>query len=173
MKYIIVSDSHGLTRELEQVVRAFPDVDGYIHCGDSELNTDHPAILPYTAVNGNCDWNGNFPDEQTIYKQTHRFFITHGHLYNVKTTLLNLHYKALEKGASIVCFGHSHLVGAEMIDGILYLNPGSLRLPRGRKERTFMVLEIEDKQAVVSILNVEQINDPVEKINFTLQAVNR
>ncbi|WP_243297425.1 metallophosphoesterase family protein [Bacillus litorisediminis] len=173
MKFIIVSDSHGLTKELEKVVNAFPDADGYIHCGDSELNSDHPAILPYTTVNGNCDWNGTFPDEQTVYKDSHRLFITHGHLYNVKTTLLNLHYKAQEKGANIVCFGHSHLVGAEMIDGILFLNPGSLRLPRGRKERTFMMLEIEGNQLVVSIINVEQMEQPIEKISFTVSTVNR
>ena len=44
---------------------------------------------------------------------------------------MNLKYKAEEVNADIVCFGHSHVLGAEVIDGRLFLNPGSIRLATG------------------------------------------
>lgn len=168
MKFVIVSDSHGQTEELKQVVTAFPDMDGYIHCGDSELAADHPAIQPFITVNGNCDWQRTFNNEQILRKGAYTFYITHGHLYQVKTTLLPLHYKSEECLANIVCFGHSHLVGAEMIEGKLFLNPGSLRLPRGRKERTFMLLELEENKANVTIIDFDQLDTPIAQFAFVI-----
>ena len=45
MKVLFVSDSHGLTAELEKLVENHQDeVDLFIHCGDSELDPDDPAI---------------------------------------------------------------------------------------------------------------------------------
>ncbi|MCB6949730.1 YfcE family phosphodiesterase, partial [Roseburia faecis] len=68
-------------------------------------------------------------------------FVTHGHHYNVKMTLLNLSYKAKEVGADFVFFGHSHILGAELIENTLFLNPGSLLMPSGRTERTYAIVE--------------------------------
>lgn len=67
--------------------------------------------------------------------------ILHGHRHQVKTTLMPLKYRADEVQASIVCFGHSHLLGAELQNGILYINPGSLHKPRGRKEKSYAIVE--------------------------------
>ena len=40
MKVLIVSDSHGLTTELEKLMENYQDeVDLFIHCGDSELDS--------------------------------------------------------------------------------------------------------------------------------------
>ena len=62
--------------------------------------------------------------------------VTHGHLFNVKSGLMKLRYKALEQNANIVCFGHSHILGIEKVDDILFINPGSIRFPReGEKKR--------------------------------------
>lgn len=63
------------------------------------------------------------------------FFITHGHLYNIKMTLMNLAYKSEEAEADIICFGHSHAAGSELIEGKLFINPGSIRQPRDEKRK--------------------------------------
>ena len=43
------------------------------------------------------------------------------------------------------------ILGAEMIDGILFINPGSIRYPRGRKERTYVILEITEDSYVLKV----------------------
>lgn len=151
-KILIVSDSHGSAEMLESIEKLHGmHVDLMLHCGDSELSENDPAIKNFKSVKGNCDFHGGFPDEEIHEINGTKILVTHGHLYSVKTTLVNLFYKAKEAGAEIVCFGHSHLLGAEMIDDVLFINPGSIRLPRGRKEQTYVIIDLEGKQATVRI----------------------
>ncbi|MEH7074840.1 metallophosphoesterase family protein [Neobacillus drentensis] len=154
-KVLIVSDSHGLTKELSVIrERHVNEVDLMIHCGDSELPPDHPVMSGYLTVLGNCDFGGGYPLETISEVAGRKFFITHGHRYSVKSSLMNLKYKAEELHASIVCFGHSHILGSEVIDGVLFLNPGSIRLPRGRIEKTYLVLDLLDEKIKMSVFEV-------------------
>ncbi|AEP01780.1 metallophosphoesterase [Weizmannia coagulans] len=142
MKLLIASDSHGLTEELIELKRRYGgEMDAMIHCGDSELRADEEAIRDFLTVRGNCDYERKFPLDITKEIGDSKIFVTHGHHYNVKMTLLNLSYKAKEVGADFVFFGHSHILGAELIENTLFLNPGSLLMPRGRTERTYAVVE--------------------------------
>ena len=151
-KILIVSDSHGSTDLLEGIEKIHGhDADLMIHCGDSELAEDDPAIKSFKSVRGNCDFLANLPDDETHVINGVKIFVTHGHLYSVKSTLGNLFYKAKELQADIVCFGHSHILGAEMVDDVLFINPGSIRLPRGRKERTYIILNLEQGKAILQI----------------------
>ena len=61
-KILILSDSHGLVEPLE-TIKYRHACDHYIHCGDSELETDHQVLNGYEIVRGNCDWNSSFPNE--------------------------------------------------------------------------------------------------------------
>nr|WP_295972798.1 metallophosphoesterase [uncultured Bacillus sp.] len=143
MKVLIVSDSHGFTFELDKLVREHKnEVELFIHCGDSELIADHPALIKYVTVRGNCDNDERFPEDIVVTAGDRRILITHGHRYSVKSSLMKLSYKAREADVDIVCFGHSHQLGAEMIYGTLFINPGSIRLPRGRRERTYVILDV-------------------------------
>lgn len=151
MNILIVSDSHGLTKELDELKRIHKQVDFRIHCGDSELSPDHPSILGFETVKGNCDYGNGFPNQRIIDTEKGKILITHGHLDNVKSGLIKLKYKAIEAGANIVCFGHSHIMGFEMVEGILFLNPGSLRLPRMRTEKTYFILELTEKETIVHV----------------------
>ncbi|WP_419956005.1 metallophosphoesterase [Neobacillus niacini] len=145
-KVLVVSDSHGLTNELEILrERHMNEVDLMIHCGDSEMMPDDKVMNGYLTVKGNCDFGG-FPLETTTEIAGRKFFITHGHRYSVKASLMNLQYKAAEMGADIVCFGHSHVLGAEIIGNTLFLNPGSIRMPRARNEKTYVILELVDEK---------------------------
>lgn len=153
-KILIVSDSHGSAEVLEDIERLHGhEIDLMIHCGDSELTEEDDAMKNFKSVKGNCDFFGSFPDEEIHVVNGVRIFVTHGHLYSVKTTLAKLFYRAKEHQADIVCFGHSHVLGAEMVEDVLFINPGSIRLPRGRKERTYVILELEKEKAILQIHN--------------------
>jgi uncharacterized protein len=151
-KVLIVSDSHGLTKELKVLRERHSDeVELMIHCGDSQLMPDDQSISGYLTVMGNCDFGGGYPLETMVKVAGRKFFITHGHRYSVKTSLMSLKYKAQEVNADIVCFGHSHVLGAEVIDGTLFLNPGSIRLPRERLEKTYVILDLQDEKIKMSV----------------------
>jgi len=151
MKVLITSDSHGLKDELILLKEQHKDVDYFIHCGDSELSFNDKAISGFHVVRGNCDFDSNFPNDLIVEAGSDRIFVTHGHLYSVKSTLSKLYYKALENHANIVCFGHSHILGFEMIEGILFINPSSLLMPRSRRERTYIILETTEKERLLHV----------------------
>jgi uncharacterized protein len=155
-KILIVSDSHGWTDELQSIKdKHSAEVDVMIHCGDSELMADDPAIAGFVTVRGNCDNAQKYPEDAEVDVAGRKVFVTHGHLYNVKSSLMNLSYRAKEFHANIVCFGHSHLLGLEMIDGVLFINPGSIRLPRGRRERTYVILELKEDFVHVYVYDLD------------------
>lgn len=169
MNVLIISDSHGLTEEIQEIRARHADhIDAMIHCGDSELASDHDSLGGFHVVRGNCDDDSELSKEIITEVEGVKFYITHGHLHSVKTTLMNLKYKALECNANVVCFGHSHIAGAEMIDNILFINPGSIRLPRVRKERTYAILRVENTKASLIFYEVEGtlVNDLSNAFNF-------
>ncbi|MEH7094726.1 metallophosphoesterase [Neobacillus vireti] len=154
-KVLIVSDSHGLTKELKIIrERHLHEVDLMIHCGDSELMPTDNAISGYLTVMGNCDFGAEYPLETTSEVAGRKFFITHGHRYSVKSSLMTLKYKAEEYQADIVCFGHSHVLGAELVGGTLFINPGSIRLPRERFEKTYVILDLQTDKVKLSVFEL-------------------
>ena len=156
MKIVVVSDSHADVKSLKLIrERHLHDADLFIHCGDSQLMSNHPDIQGYLTVRGNCDLDQQYPLHR-VEKLNHRetLFMTHGHQYDVKYSMQRLYYKALAVGASIVCYGHSHWIGAEMNEGILFLNPGSVVLPRNTKEKTYAIITAETDELEVIYLEV-------------------
>lgn len=145
MKLLVMSDTHGDEEIIKVVKERHQNVDVVVHCGDSELAFDHPYLDGIRKVRGNCDSDKNFPNEIQFEQDGIRFFATHGHLFNVKSTLMNLYYRAKEIKADVVFYGHSHLLGIEEIDNILFINPGSLLKPRGIKDKSYVIVEVENE----------------------------
>ncbi|MGX4669769.1 metallophosphoesterase family protein [Cerasibacillus sp. JNUCC 74] len=146
-KVLILSDSHGLKKELE-IIKDRHQVDYMVHCGDSELGLDDKEMSGFYSVMGNCDVDTRYPEEQTLTVDGLGFLIVHGHLHSVKSNLLQVAYRAEELGAQIICFGHTHVAFAEQHGKQLFINPGSIRLPRGRKEKTYVILEWDVKENI-------------------------
>ncbi|MGG1632372.1 metallophosphoesterase family protein [Rossellomorea sp. NRS-1567] len=158
MKLLVVSDSHGSNEELLELSEKYQSaVDAMIHCGDSELSADDQALSPYLVVRGNCDMDARLPDDLVEKVEGHSIMVTHGHLYGIKMSLMKLRYQAEEVGAQFVFFGHSHTLGAEMNNGTLFLNPGSILLPRGRRERTYALVEASDQEIKVTFLTQDHV----------------
>ncbi|MCP6683275.1 YfcE family phosphodiesterase [Bacillus nakamurai] len=169
MKVLIISDSHGLEDELSAIAKRHEaEVDLMIHCGDSELRAAHPALKPYNTVKGNCDIGGGFKDELLLSAGSRKILVVHGHLHGIKQSLLTVFYRAEELGADIVCFGHSHIAGSEMLRGKLLINPGSICLPRVRNVKSYAILTLANDEAIVTFYDEtgQKISSLENKISF-------
>ena len=56
-----------------------------------------------------------------------RLFLTHGHLFGVKSGMSRLKLEADRVGADIALFGHTHRPFLEEDGGVWYMNPGAAR----------------------------------------------
>ncbi|MFG6148348.1 metallophosphoesterase family protein [Halobacillus sp. B23F22_1] len=172
-KVLIISDTHGLTKEISEIKQRHQDVDAMIHCGDSELAWNSKELEGFHYAKGNCDFEAEMENEQVFSVGDVTFLVVHGHLHQIKSTLMPLCYRAEETGASVACFGHSHMAGAEKVDSKLLINPGSAHLPRDRKEPTYAILEWESLNKVY--LQFYQVNGnplPELKMETSLTAKN-
>ncbi len=150
MKCIILSDIHGSYDDLKKVIDVFETekMDKIILLGDLLYHGPrNPLPISYNpqkvaqllnqykdkiiAVRGNCDAEVDqmvldFPmraDYLEIFLDGHRFFITHGHLYNEE--LLPL----INEG-DVFMYGHFHKPIAKKTNGIYIFNPSSISLPK-------------------------------------------
>lgn len=129
MKILVVSDTHGDFNSLSRAVKAQPDAEVIVHCGDGD---EQVQLLKETikdkmivGVRGNCDWNSFLPSKETLKICGKKIFITHGHLYNAKMGLYKVVCAAREEGADILLYGHTHIAMNTYEDGLYVMNPGS------------------------------------------------
>lgn len=137
MRALIMSDSHNVGLRLRNTLeeawkQAGPGpIDWYIHCGDGgeeledlrELIVTRDPRANFCVVKGNCDFDSELPAFAVILMGGMRVFVTHGHLYRVKSGLMPLGYAAEERGCEIALYGHTHEANLEM-GRVLMLNPG-------------------------------------------------
>lgn len=168
MKIVVLSDTHGDPNVIEQVYKQEQDADAFFHCGDSELAYDDAHFHDMYRVKGNCDFDRNFVDDLLVPIGDRSIFMTHGHLYNIKMTLTPLDYKAQETGADIILFGHSHLLGAEQIGDTLFLNPGSLLLPRGGNPKSYATIEWQANTDEIKVSFLSPTNEKISEHYFSI-----
>jgi uncharacterized protein len=172
-KALIVSDSHGLTDKVAEIATAH-DYDEAFHCGDFNVDLDRQPFKRMIAVAGNTDDPNAAPAEQIVEWQGLRFFMTHGHTYNVNMTLMSLYYKARQIEADVVLFGHTHYPLCAEEEGILFINPGSIKEPRGYHVPTYVLLEVQsneqERQKEETVLTITFYDDqsrPVDELSRT------
>ena len=81
------------------------------------------ALSPFASVEGNNDWNYDFPKSRKIQLMDHTIFIFHGTGYTYSENLMV--ERAKEEKADVVFFGHTHMFFDETISNIRFINPGS------------------------------------------------
>ncbi|WP_018931394.1 metallophosphoesterase family protein [Gracilibacillus lacisalsi] len=151
-KILILSDSHGWTSEVSEIkARHQDEVDAMIHCGDSELEADSEELADFQVVQGNMDMDFRLPEEIDFQVGKLHFFVTHGHLFQIKSTLMPASYRAEELGANVICFGHSHVAGAEKVKDQLFINPGSIRQPRSAHPGSYVILTADEQLENIDI----------------------
>jgi putative phosphoesterase len=145
MRIGVVSDTHRNVSSIELLGEKIKAVDLVIHLGD---NVDDISIIKkyykgkIINVKGNCDFSAKTPNDRVEDVGGKKIFLTHGHKYSVKENLYKLRYKALETGANIVLYGHSHIAKIDFEEGIWYINPGSASEPRDGA-RSFAIINID------------------------------
>ena len=83
MKILLVSDSHGDERILKELVTAYPNMDYYLHAGDSGLDRD--TLYPFESVRGNTDYYP-FDDLLRIYTPMGYLLIKHKPGFTIEQT---------------------------------------------------------------------------------------
>lgn len=172
MNILVISDSHGIHQELVELLSYYRDkVDVIVHCGDSELDSqDTTWLLTDAVVRGNMDFDKGYSDEKVLEVGGKRIFITHGHLFNVNVSRTDLALKAKRMGADIALYGHTHVLNAQVTQGVLCVNPGSLKQSRGLvRERTFALVTIDDSVVDVRYYKADHTHINGLEKQFNLQ----
>lgn len=161
MKLMIASDIHGSSFYCNKMKEAFEKekADKLVLLGDllyhgprndltMEYDTKKVAEIlnsmkeEIIAVRGNCDAEVDqmvldFPmmsDYTTLIIDGKELFLTHGHKYN-KDNLPKANHKI------ILIHGHTHLQTIEETEEYIYMNPGSIAIPKGENPNTYMIYE--------------------------------
>lgn len=161
MKLMFASDLHGSLFFCNKLINAYQNEkpqklillgDLLYHGPRNDLSKNYNTIEVAKLLNsiknnllcvhGNCDAEVDqmvldFPimsDYSIMYIENRLIFFTHGHIYN-KNNL-----PKLNKNDIIIC-GHTHVQTIENINGIIYINPGSVSLPKQNNPNTYMIYE--------------------------------
>ena len=148
MRIAVVSDSHGNKKAIDKIFNNYK-FDHFVFLGDGVEDLGLYINLPNVhIVRGNCDFFSDYPLEQKLDFDGVKILITHGHKYMVKFTTNMLSQSAVEQGAQLALFGHTHKFCDVSSDGVRLINPGAL------KNNTFALIEICQDNIVVKKENL-------------------
>lgn len=132
IRVLVVSDSHGNRRNLRAVLERHADAAAVFHLGDGAVDMenvaeDFPAVTVY-GVCGNCDSALRLtPESVETVVGGKRFFAAHGHAFGVKSSPLRFLMEARSRLVDVALFGHTHQPLLHGEEGLILLNPGSVR----------------------------------------------
>lgn len=161
MKWLIASDLHGSAFYCEKLLAAFRreradrmlllgDIlyhgprndlpDGYAPKKVIELLNERKNDI--LCVRGNCDTEVDqmvlqFPimaDYAALTVESRLIYATHGHIYN------NNHLPPLHSG-DVLLHGHTHIPTCESFETHIYINPGSVSIPKGSSPHSYMTFD--------------------------------
>lgn len=156
MKIGVISDTHRMNCFIDKVIPYLKECDLIIHAGDNFVDSKYihkMTNVGMMAVRGNCDFE-NVEEELEFEVENKNIFVCHGDRYGVKYGLEQLQKKAKEVDADIVIFGHTHTPLIKEKDNIIYINPGSVSLPRGVDYRSFVIIDISDDNMSVKEIRI-------------------
>lgn len=161
MKYLVASDIHGSAYYCEKMLEAYEreQAEKLVLLGDilyhgprNDLPKEYgpKKVIPrlnelkdqIMAVRGNCDAEVDqmvldFPitADYVMFelKKGRMVYISHGHVYYEGKL------PPIRKG-DVFLYGHTHVLRAEEKDGITYLNPGSVSIPKEGNPPTYAIL---------------------------------
>lgn len=161
MKWMIASDIHGSAFYCRKLLEAFDreGADQLLLLGDilyhgprNDLPKEYAPKAVITMLNaikenllcvrGNCDTEVDqmvldFPvlaDYAVLYIENRVFYATHGHVYNSDNP------PPFCKG-DILLSGHTHVPVCFEKNGITYMNPGSVSIPKENSVNGYMTVE--------------------------------
>ncbi len=110
MRLLVVSDTHG-EAPLHKIAELAAASDLVVHLGDGFNDGQKLGLMqptPVIQVLGNGDLPLSVVPEKVIEIEGWGILLTHGHLYGVKRSLVDLIGRAEEMDAQLALFGHVH-----------------------------------------------------------------
>lgn len=144
MKILICSDSHGDNDSLDKLVKKHPDMDYYLHAGDSEAN--ELSITPFLSVKGNCDYFTDAPEYRIL--QTPFGGLLMKHTPYLPNGIIS------KENIRIFIHGHTHARKKEKIGTLYVLNPGSISMARDGNDYSYIILNIDKENIDVRFLTL-------------------
>lgn len=127
MKTFVFSDSHGCFEPMIEIIRT-DRPDAVVFLGDMVADIERvmrdTENVSFFIVRGNNDYFSREPERLFTSIGEKKIFATHGHLYRDSLSLL---LAARERNVDTVLFGHTHRPVLAQDNGILLMNPGSVR----------------------------------------------
>lgn len=139
----VISDTHGQVPAA--AVAVLEAVSLIIHAGDLdtvEVLDQLRRIGPTLAVRGNMDrgpWAGRLPVADTIDVGGIRIHVRH--------ILADIDLDPAAADIGLVISGHTHRFEETRKNGVVYLNPGSARLPRAGSPASMAVVTLTGSRA--------------------------
>lgn len=149
MKIVLVSDSHGNNKALDEIALIHPDADLYLHAGDSEAH--EYSIAPFESVRGNCDYFSNAPERRIIDTPCGKLLMQHRPI--IPYDLIN------QYNIKIFVHGHTHMRKCVEQNGLLIINPGAISFARDNNDLSYAVIKI-DKKIEVEFLDLLEKSSP-------------
>ena len=148
MRLLVLSDTHLQNDLFKKINERYPDMDYYIHCGDSSLPKDDYLLVNYYTVKGNHD-EESYPFDIILNIGTYRCLITHGHKYDIYYGNEKL-YQYMKKNNLDICFhGHTHVPAFTKINDKYIINPGSVMINRSSYGfGTFAIVTLDENVTV-------------------------
>jgi putative phosphoesterase len=128
MKIIVISDTHRNINKAAAAIRS-QRADVLFHLGDlasdaEDLSYLFPDITVY-SVRGNNDIFSGAPTDLFLTMGGVNYFLTHGHIYGVKSGIGRLFAHGIKLGTDFILFGHTHQSFDQVIDGVRIMNPSA------------------------------------------------
>ena len=157
MRILVISDCHGNRRALETVLDRHADIKQVFYLGDGVGAVDEIKMFypdkSFHIVSGNCDWGSDYPSYGETVLEGVRIVYTHGHRYGAKYGTERLFETAVNVGAKLVLYGHTHAAKQEYRDGIYVINPGALHGAREGREG-YAVIDISSAGIMPSLMQI-------------------
>ena len=141
MKILVVSDSHHHDEILKELVKLYPNMDLYLHAGDSE--SDSYSLYPFVSIRGNCDYFSF--DEKRLFKTE---------FGNILIKHFPYLYKNEKDDLFIFIHGHTHHYEVHKEDNYTILNPGSIAFPRDNSHGTYAIISLEKDKKYIDVIDI-------------------
>jgi len=150
VRICVCSDNHGNLESIEKIKNDNPTCDYYFHLGDS--NFDEKTLSPFISVQGNNDWEVDYPRQRIVEICNHRILLIHGDGYTY--AISGLANKAKHEECDVLMFGHTHEFFDEEYKGIRLINPGSCFHNRDLSSPSYAIVTIDDDRIEVERINL-------------------
>ena len=158
----LVSDSHGNTAAIDTML-GLPEAreaECWLHAGDFVVDAEYLEMVTSKKVYkvaGNGDWpHSKAPEDLMLELSGFRVMLTHGHEHGVRYGTEILAENALNMGADIAVYGHTHIADIAHMKGddLLILNPGSMGIPRDGKKQSYGVISVTERGVLTNIMDI-------------------